>query len=80
MRAQGFSCIQSGAITRAHKAYFTWVQHATSAGDTEGGDAGSASSQDKADILTQAAREEGMGTTYKVFAITPQAAATPIPF
>lgn len=33
-----------------------------------------------ADSLTMAAREEGMGTTYKVFAITPSSRPTPIPF
>lgn len=57
-----------------------WVQGAKSAGDAEGEGRGSGNSHDEADILTQAAREEGMGDTYKVFAITPPAAATPIPF
>lgn len=36
--------------------------------------------KDEADSVTQAAREEGMGTTYKAFAITPSFRAVPIPF
>ena len=36
--------------------------------------------EDEADSVTQAAREEGMGTTFKAFAITPSSRAVPIPF
>ena len=38
------------------------------------------SKEDEADSVTQAAREEGMGLTYKAFAITPSSRAVPIPF
>ena len=40
----------------------------------------SKSKKDEADSVTQAAREEGMGTTYKAFTITPSSRAVPIPF
>ena len=41
---------------------------------------GSGPEDAEADSVTQAAREEGMGTTYKAFAITPSSRPTPIPF
>lgn len=40
----------------------------------------SISSVQDPDPLTQAVREEGMGTTYKFFAITPQSVPVPMPF
>jgi hypothetical protein len=79
-RTRVFSCIDPPARDEAHKASLMWVQGAKSAGDAEGEGGGSGNSHKETDILTQAARGEGMGTTYKVFAITPQAAATPVPF
>ncbi|CAL5220482.1 g2508 [Coccomyxa viridis] len=44
------------------------------------GEADAIRGEDGSDPLTQAAREEGMGITYKVLAITPQSSSSPIPF
>ena len=41
---------------------------------------GSIPNEQDPDPLTQAVREEGMGTTYKFFAITPQSVPVPMPF